>query len=953
MTKFLERVAQKIISLKEASAETAVIVPNKRSALFLKDIIKHELNQHFWLPEFFSSDSFFQRATGFTNADPFKLALDLYFIHQKIAGKSQRSLEDFLAWSPVMISDFNDVDLNLADAEKLFHHLSANKAIQEWNLDGSPLTEMQLNYLNFYRSLWDYYQQLRSGLLEKKLGYPGLIYRYLAENFDELKNNWSWKHFVVAGMNALSPAETALFKKLNESFDVTFIWDVDSYYYSPSAQPAANPDPGRFIQHFINQLHLPKPEVIDNLLTTDQKTIDVVGIQGEIAQTKFAGEWIKNQIESIQTEEITLFEDELKKIAIVLTDEELLVPLLNTLPPVFDRNGDEKKYNITMGYPLKNSPYELLLQQWIKLLNQPDQNQEEILSLHLVDFIQNCVVQSVLNHQQPGFTANLIHTLNTDNLNSITHSEFQNLFGGTSAKAVDQLRGLISRCSGIEFMNKYHVLLTEYHAILRVQKPASSLEQHQLLQAIRVSNTLKRRIELHREAVSLKAAHKVLLQFIRSTQVHLSGQPLEGIQVMGLLETRNLDFEKILVLSANEGTLPANSQSESFIPFDIRHQFNLPLPHDSQDVTSYHFYRLLQRTKKATFVYNSGKSGLGSNEVSRFLLQVENELVPLNPQITFKSHQLSLPVTTEHHHHSIEVKKSEDVMNKLFEVAAKGLSPSALSSFIQCPLRFYFRYILKIYPPETVEQSMESNTFGTIVHGVLEQIYLPLVNKPIDPATLRLRLSDINRLIEDEYRKLYKGKSPLRGKNLLMMQVTKKMIRQTILNDCILLETEPRLLLGVEQTLSTTVDTAPGQVRLEGKIDRIDMTQSSGEVRIIDYKTGSVTPNDLKIKEIELLTNSPDFPKAFQLMQYALMYSDAHPGKPVTAGNISLRNHTQGFISPQFPDTFSSSMEALVEFKTNLIQLIENMLDKNQSFCQTENKDLCTFCDYKQICNRT
>jgi CRISPR/Cas system-associated exonuclease Cas4 (RecB family) len=186
-----------------------------------------------------------------------------------------------------------------------------------------------------------------------------------------------------------------------------------------------------------------------------------------------------------------------------------------------------------------------------------------------------------------------------------------------------------------------------------------------------------------------------------------------------------------------------------------------------------------------------------------------------------------------------------------------------------------------------------------------------------------------------------------------MMQVTKKMIRQTILNDCILLETEPRLLLGVEQTLSTTVDTALGQVRLEGKIDRIDMTQSSGEVRIIDYKTGSVTPNDLKIKEIELLTNSPDFPKAFQLMQYALMYSDAHPGKPVTAGNISLRNHTQGFISPQFPDTFSSSMEALVEFKTNLIQLIENMLDKNQSFCQTENKDLCTFCDYKQICNRT
>ena len=248
---------------------------------------------------------------------------------------------------------------------------------------------------------------------------------------------------------------------------------------------------------------------------------------------------------------------------------------------------------------------------------------------------------------------------------------------------------------------------------------------------------------------------------------------------------------------------------------------------------------------------------------------------------------------------------------------------------------------------------MESNTFGTIVHGVLEQIYLPFVNKLIEPFLLRQRLNEINRLIEEEYRKLYKGKSPIRGKNLLMMQVTKKMIRQTILDDCDSLEADPRILLGIEDTISTSISTQYGNVHLKGKMDRVDIKQKEGEIRIIDYKTGSVLEKDLNIKEIEQLTSSPDYPKAFQLMLYALMYHENHrENQHLTVGNISLRNHSQGFIFPKFTDN-STIIDSLGDFKTSLILLIENMLDQHQAFIQTENIDLCTFCDYRQICNRT
>ena len=943
---FLELVAETIIALKSDAIETAIILPNKRSAVFLKDILKQNIQNPFWLPEFYSLDSFLQEASGFTKADPLQLSLDLYGIHQKIGGNEQRSMEDFLSWAPIIVSDFNDVDLNLADASQLFQHLSANKAIQEWNLDGRPLTTMQQSYLNFYRSLLKYYQLLRDQLIKNKQGYPGLIYRHLAENFAQYSPQWPWKRLLVAGINALSPAETLFFSQLTKHYPVDFLWDVDGYYFDSDHQKAINPEPGRFIKGFLQQLNLPQPSTVENLLLTDDKTIDFVGIQGEIAQTKYVAQWLSEQLASLP-----LDQSQLRKTAIVLADEQLLVPLLDALPVINDQNKAENRYNITMGYPLKNSAIEMIVQQWAKLLQHREQTDGSTLTLPLTSFLNNPLVKLVFNQIQPRFTQNLCKNLIADNIYSLSKAELTEQLKDASEGAVTMLNTLLTASDGIRFITNFQQLLQQVHE-LKKQHSEDPLELHQLTKALEVTASLKRILEQNKEQISLKTAEKILLQFIRRAQVHLVGEPLEGIQIMGLLETRNLDFDRILFLSCNEGFLPASDQMETFIPFDIRHQFKMPLPKDSQDVTAYHFYRLLQRVKHITYAYNSSTAGLGSNDESRFLLQLENELATRNKHLQIRRKQLNLAVDTRLHQNTIEVNKTETTLTTLREKGERGFSPSALNTFIICPLRFYYRYALSVWPEDKLEQSMESNTFGSIVHGALENIYKPLEGKPMDPGFLQERLKMSSIFLEAEYRKIFKGTTSIKGKNLLMMEVSKNMVNQTILNDCRALEKDPRLLISVEKKVQTTIETRHGKIRLEGTIDRVDKSLDGNQVRVIDYKTGRVLPKNLKVDALESLVTNPDLAKAFQLMQYALMFNEENQQvTDIIAGNISLRNLSQGFVGPVFTDETKIS-DNLPLFKILLTGLLEQIMDPVLTFKQTEDPEACRYCDYRQICNR-
>ncbi len=948
MTSFLELVADKIIGLGKATAETAVILPNKRSVIFLKNLLKQKTNQTLWLPEFFSLDSFLQEASGFSKADPLQLSLDLFAIHRQIAGNDQRSIDEFLAWAPLMISDFNDINLHLADADRLFTHLSANKAMQEWNPDGRPLTPMQERYLKFYQSLAEYYKLLHEQLVINKLGYPGLIYRQLAENFNQMAPQWPWKKFLVAGVNALSPAETQIFNQLNKNFQVQFLWDVDTYFFENEQHKAINPEPGRFIRQLIDQLHLPMPNPIENRFLTDSKTIDLVGVQGEIAQTKYVAQWL-NEEANIRNKSA----EQLQKTAIVLADEKLLIPLLDALPPHLEDLEDKMNYNITMGYPLKNSPYHLIIHQWATLLIFKEQSNGTILTRHLVDFLHNPLILSLFNKLDVHFVETLTQSLIQDNVISMNESELNQRLAEANPICISLLHDLLKKITGgIALIEGYIKLLEKTEVGSEDQPNLNPLQLTQRGRALEVATKLHRILQRNNETLGLKAAEKMLQQFVGQAQVNLVGEPLKGIQVMGLLETRTLDFDRILMLSCNEGILPAGDQMETFIPFDIRHRFGLPLPKDSMDVTAYHFYRLLQRARQVTYVYNTSTAGLGSNDESRFLLQLENELARANPEIKITRKQLSPLLETNQLQKSIEIAKTEPVMQKLLAKAKSGFSPSALNTYIICPFRFYLRYALGVSSEDSLEESMESNTFGSIVHGALENIYLPLEGKVIDPNFLRKKLSFAPQYLENEYRKIFKGQAPIHGKNLLMMEVSANMLNQTIQNDCRALEADPRVLIGVEKEVSATIDTSYGPVLLKGTIDRIDRTVEGNQVRVVDYKTGKVEPKNLKIDELSSLITNPDLSKAFQLMQYALMYRESNPQhQDIEAGNISLRNHSRGFISPVFDDK-SSTYNNLPGFKKLVVELLEEILNKDLKFVQTTDKEACAYCDYKQICNK-
>jgi CRISPR/Cas system-associated exonuclease Cas4 (RecB family) len=327
------------------------------------------------------------------------------------------------------------------------------------------------------------------------------------------------------------------------------------------------------------------------------------------------------------------------------------------------------------------------------------------------------------------------------------------------------------------------------------------------------------------------------------------------------------------------------------------------------------------------------------------------ELAVHNPNISIHKQQLQLKGELHDVTQPITVEKTPEMIEQIKNIGQKGFSASALTTFINCKLRYYMRYLLKLKTDETIEQSMENNTFGTILHGALENLYKPFEGQKIEPDELEKRTRLIDDILATEYKVHFSGSPALRGKNLLLMEVMKKMIKKTILNDAIGLKHEPRLLLRVENKLTSEVITKHGQMILEGTIDRIDKGEKDSLIRVVDYKSGSVEIKDLTIGDISSITSQPEKSKAFQLMHYALLYHNNYPNERITAGNISLRRLSNGFMEPKFTDG-STVQDNLDAFRETVVALIEEILNEKDPFAQTENLELCTYCDYKNICNR-
>lgn len=908
-----------------------IVFPNRRAGLFLRRQLTASASNPMWLPEMLSVEEAFSRWSGYALADNLTLILEL--IKQQLGQGDSAGFEAaaFIGHARQMAVDFDEIDHCLAKPEDVFHALSDAKAAEIWHPDGSPLSTYETAYLDFFRSLLSYYHSLKKTMMHRGLLWQGGIAALLA-SWDE--NQWKKvlndSEVWFAGFNALTPAEEKVMTTLCAAGKAKMFWDLDEYYINP----------GQSVQHqagtamrSIMQQH---PELvehwIENKLTTQAKKITVVSATGAVAQAKALGVLLMQQ----KPDETTTDE------AIVLADEKLLEPVLNSLP-----EGIEN-VNLTMGYPLAYSPLFQLTEKVAGLAVYKTRGSKALLPLIIIiDILHNPLVIGASDANLGSWCKNLALKLASDGSSYVYPERLEwhlKALPEACRQFVGQLLSL-RNCKAselplaiIDWLNSPGLLDLSDDFTIRHRE-----ELTRLLNRLAVA--------LETSSLETRDAIPLLIRHLgQNAQIKLSGEPLKGLQVMGMLETRNLAFRRVHLLSANEGSLPSTNNHLSLIPADIRRHFGLPLRNEKDAIAAFHFYHLLQHAEEIIFYYNTEADELGGGEMSRFLLQVRHELMRVNKNISWEETAFNPPLPAALGEVKIEIPKNEAVRLAIAKKAEQGLSPSAISRWFVCSLQFYLGEILGIKEKPAPGELPGYNVTGTIIHNAIEKIYSPYINKPLSKAALGDMEQKLDAAVDEAFEKALPGVSTSYGRNALLYAIVKTMVLRTLEFDRKTLDSGRQItLLQQENKLSTDIATPMGTLRLKGFPDRID---SDGEkIRIIDYKTGWFEAKMLQTEDIQSLTD-PARKYAFQLACYALMVSKSAElnSKLPTAGFIlPLRYLNLGIREAKLP--FDDG-EKFADFEDFLANIFKEMVDPSTPITQTRETKHCINCTFIRVCNR-
>jgi len=959
---FLERTAEYVFGHHgDHTDSVCVVLPSRRACLFLKKYLASMAAGPVWAPGIFSIEDFLGDLTGCRIPDPFYLQFDLYAVYRETAGEEARDFSEFMKWAPILLEDFDEIDRYLADPASLFHHLDAIKAMTVWNLDQAPLTPSQTEYLEFFRSLLGLYGGLKDRLMGKKALYKGLIFRVAAERSEELAASSGWRQVIFAGFNALSPAEEKLFSAFSGQGKAKFLWDCDRYYVDDPVQEA-----GSFIRRHLAGLDPGDHLWVDDDLATTEKQIRIIGVPKIAGQAKAAGEIVDGLLRENPAGDDTV---------IVLADEGLLIPLLGSLPESLE------SFNITMGFPLRLTHAFVLFDNFLALFESASSYAKgrEPASPHfyhkdLIRILANPILDGLLraSPQPPGGPDRVVAGIRKSNLVFLTMEELEGEWLRSTGEAPGLLHDLLDADPNdpAQCLEKLSLLarLLRDHYLSRSADPdhptglRDKLDVEYTYQVSLMIARLREIMGKHDWIQDIRMLRILFNQLGRAVSIPFRGEPLRGLQVMGVLETRSVDFRNVILLSANEDVLPGRGQLHSFITYDLRQHFGLPTRQTQQAVFAYHFYRLIQRAEKVFITYNTEPDELGGGEKSRFISQLQQELQARNPNISITEDMLvTSPLKPAVQ--AITVEKTPRVCEKLAEIAGKGLSPSSLSAYIQCSLRFYFREVAGIKPPDEVEETMDAATFGSAVHQVLKKLYEPSLGMPLKPESLLSSATSITALTEHAFAEYY-GRGALRyGKNLILLNVARALVRNLVREEVACLKelaVNGRVLhiLHLEKDLSCTMDMKAGNslartVKLKGTCDRID--REGDLIRIIDYKTTSLKPREkLDIPDPERLISDPQLAKAFQVLFYAYLFAENNKDrvKELQAGIYFLKTPSKRVRPVSLADRNKYHPGQLAGYREVLSKLLLDIFDPGISFTQTPDTDRCTYCDYKAICLR-
>ena len=952
MTPFLYQVASLFYKqYGNRLSHLAFVFPNRRAGLFFQKYLSEMTSAPLFSPTILTISDLFVQLSGLKPADKIGMLFTLYNIYVRRSGSTE-SFDEFLYWGEMLLNDFDDVDKYMADARMLFTNVTDLKEIEN---DLSFLSREQIEairsfwstfspggdapnqreFLAVWKILYALYTDIREALTLEGRGYEGMIFREVVERMEKGEDcDLPYEKIVFVGLNALSEAEERFLKQLQKRGIADFYWD----YASLKVRDAKN-KASFFVER--NLRNFPSKYPLEPEEETPTK-IDVIGIPSGIGQAKHV-----HTLLSELCKETDMSEREALRTAVVLPDEHLLVPILSAIP------SQIRRINITMGYPLAGTPVASLMEYVLAL-------QKTVRNIDRRPMFYFRYVLPILNHQYVCMTdsaavATLAKDIAVNNRNYISQEDLgvtpllKVIFrpvteaGAFSDYLIDILQELNKTIDNGETMEE-----EEDDQRLSVK----DIEQEFIFHYFTTVNRLKGLLMDAGVEVKIDTYFRLLRRLTNSITIPFRGEPLSGLQIMGVLETRALDFDRLIILSMNEGVFPLKKAANSFIPYNLRRGFGLPTYEHQDSVWAYHFYRLINRASHVSLLYDTRSDGMQTGEVSRFVHQlhylynapINNELIVFNVSSTKSP--------------ALKVRKTEDVMLRLkafLEGGERSLSASALNTYLDCPLKFYFSTVEGVSEEDKVSETIESNTFGTILHSVMEKLYAPFCGKMVTNDLLKALKDDkkgmttvIEQAFAENYFKTDKVR-PLIGQNYLYGEMIRKYVEKILECDGKL---TPFRYIESERRVNQLFALSGGQkVRMKGFVDRIDEVQDV--VRIVDYKSGKA---ELKFDSVENLFNKMEKERAKAVMQvflYALMLGEEYPGKTLKPVIYQLTSLPNTSISDKERKEEVTDFSLYAEdFEAALRRLLDEIFDEATPFEQTMKENNCNHCPYKSVCGK-
>lgn len=931
METFLKKIAQRIVADHPKDTDQVLVVfnNNRSKRFFIRQF--DTFGQATFLPQVTAIDEMIKQLSGLEIVQNEFLLFELYKIHERIGGPERKyqTFEDFISFGELMMGDFSEIDQYMVDARIIFDNVYELKHIGEWDISGKPLTEFQRHYLEFYRSLYQYYVELRKKLLEDKKAYSGMAYRQVAEEIGTLADGCPYSAIYFVGFNALSRCEERIIGEYVRRGIGHLLTDSDIYYLEPNQVGEA----GYFLNKHMQDFPELKPEG-PSCFEHKPKHITIVDCPENILQCKYAG-----QLLSAHPEWLTPKEAE--STALVLADEKLLIPTLNALPDL------EQQYNIniTMGYAYADSMVHALIAKLFSLYRQ--HSPRGYYHSDIVEVLSDRSVSLLL--ESPGLRRKVEYLLHKESHIRCNHNEVMSLLQRANAKNLERVDYLFPDVTPTpeECLNLLRRLAT---AIVGSNLLETNPKEKQCLGSLaEILDNLEELLATYPDTVgNVDTMEKIYNRIATRHSISLIGEPLMGLQILGMLETRNLDFKRVILLSTNEGILPGGRGGNTLIPLFLKSEAGLPTYVEKDNVYAYHFYRLLQRAEEVYLLFSSESEAMGKGEASRLIKQVEYELAPkYNIELSHISVKADTTLTVGQPAAAIE--KSDAIMARLAEMGRHGLSPTSFCNYIDCPKKYYYTRVLKVDESESIDEDLDASQLGSSIHAVLEKVYGAHLNQPLKPKVMDEAMEALPQLMEEAFKDLYSGGRNTEGRNRFLYSVAESQLKHIFQQEKERLERGGNLIVrGVEETIEGYAITP--EVNLKGTIDRVD--ELEGCLRIIDYKTGRLAKDEITYDESKEAMPG----KWLQLMWYALLYCRTHhPATPVKSGIYPLRNLRSDVQMATWDTGDDSAPEAVTpekldHFEELLREKVNELMNRSIPFLPTPSDNACRYCPVKAFC---